>query len=407
MRRAIAALFGAGLMFVSTAVFAQAGTAEEIAELRAQVTALMTRLEALEQQPVVALPAPAPAPTPPSAPPSAVASWTDSVRLAGDFRYRNETINDDAAAFRNRQRLRARVNVTSEIAENMTVRFGLSTGGFTNDSGNQTLDDGFSYKDIGADLAYFDWGFADSWHLLAGKQTNPFFRPAGYHLIYDSDLRPEGLAVRYSEGSWFANASAFYAEERGSGPESMLFGVQGGYRGMLDNGIGFTVGASHYNVSHMRGQAPLFTPTNGQGNQLDANGNYLYGFSQVELFGELRLEAGGRPLTLFADLVKNNDADAFDDGYALGVRWRRLASPGDWNVGYAYQDFEANSVVGAFTDSDFAGGTSDGSGHTLSGGYLFPGGWNFAVRYVIGERGEAAGNLRNYNRLMADISLRY
>ena len=72
-----------------------------------------------------------------------------------------------------------------------------------------------------------------------------------------------------------------------------------------------------------------------------------------------------------------------------------------------YQDLEANAVVGAFTDSDFAGGTSDGSGHTLRAGYTFSGGWNLATRYIIGDRGRAAGNERDYNRLQADINFRY
>ena len=76
-------------------------------------------------------------------------------------------------------------------------------------------------------------------------------------------------------------------------------------------------------------------------------------------------------------------------------------------MGYAYQDLGGNAVVGAFTDSDFGGGTSDASGHTLSGSYMVNGGWYFALRYVIGKRGEAAGQLRDYNRLMTDINFRY
>jgi hypothetical protein len=107
------------------------------------------------------------------------------------------------------------------------------------------------------------------------------------------------------------------------------------------------------------------------------------------------------------DHVTNRDADEFERGYAIGASFRKASAPGDWNIGYIYQNLEANAVVGAFTDSDFAGGTSDGSGHSLIGGYVFPGGWNFALRYIIGERGEAAGNERDYNRLQADISLRY
>ena len=88
-------------------------------------------------------------------------------------------------------------------------------------------------------------------------------------------------------------------------------------------------------------------------------------------------------------------------------RFRQAFDMGTWNVAYVYQDLEANAVVGAFTDSDFAGGTSDGSGHTLRAGYSFPRGWRLALRYIIGERGEAAGNLRDYNRLMVDVNFSY
>jgi hypothetical protein len=407
MRYILLAVLGTGLIGASSPLRAQTDTAAEIAALRGQIEALMARLERLEQSAVTAADSSTTAldvPIPPAEPAS---SWTDRVRLSGDLRYRHETINDDSLSVRHRHRIRARANVTAEVAENMTMGFGLSTGGIANDSGNQTLDSGFSRKDIGLDLAYFNWGLGDDLNLVAGKMSNPFFRPAGYHLIYDGDLRTEGLALRYRSGSLFGNASAFWVEERSSGPDSMLFGLQGGYRGTLDNGVGLTAGVSYYETTHTQGRAPIFTPGSGQGNQLDANGNYLYGFSEIELFGELRFDVSGQPLTVFADYVTNTDADAFDEGFAAGAIYRRASVPGDWTVAYIYQDLEANAVVGAFTDSDFAGGTSDGSGHTLRAGYVFPGGWNFALRYIIGDRGEAAGNKRDYNRLQADISVRY
>ena len=112
-------------------------------------------------------------------------------------------------------------------------------------------------------------------------------------------------------------------------------------------------------------------------------------------------------MSLFLDYVTNTDADVFNKGFAFGATYYIVSVLGDWTVGYLYQDLEANAVVGAFTDSDFAGGTSDGSGHTLRAGYTFPGGWNLATRYIIGDRGRAAGNERDYNRLQADINFRY
>jgi len=410
MRFILSTLFAAGFFFIAP-IHAQTNQSQEIIELRAQIVKLSNRLSRIEQgmtgevtaidvdeDDSVAI---------------VVASQpteledSDKVRLAGDLRYRHESIDDALYSTRNRHRIRARMSVTTTVAENTNMVFGVSTGPSTNDSGNQTFDEGFSYKPIGVDLAYFNWGVTDKISILGGKMPSPFFRPIGYHLIYDSDIRPEGLAAKYQFGSFFGNASAFWAEERGGDPDSMLFGLQGGYRGSLSNGLELTVGASYFETTHMKGRAPLFTPSNGQGNQLDINGNYLYGFSEFNMFSELRFDLGGEPTTFFADYVSNTEAVVFDDGYAAGITYGRISSPGDWSLGYIYQDLGANAVVGAFSDSDFAGGTSDGRGHTFRAGYILQNGWNFSVRFVSGERGEAAGKKRDYNRLMADVSFRY
>ena len=392
-------------------VHAQTDAAGEIAQLEARIALLEERLAQIESrvaggveadsedqaQRAVAVPV-----TRREEP-----AWTQGLVLDGDLRYRHETINDDALSVRHRHRIRARANATATLDENMEAGFGLSTGGAANDSGNQTLDEGFSRKSIGLDLAYFDWRLARSLNLVGGKMSNPFFRPGGHHLLYDGDLRPEGLALKMSSGAFFANASTFWTEERGSGPDSVWYGFQAGYRSSPADGISLTTGASIHELSHAQGRAPVFTPSSGQGNQLDGNGNYRYGFSQVEVFGELRLNLAGHPMTVFVDYVTNAAADVYADGIALGVAYRRATDLGTWNLGYIYQDLEANAVVGAFTDSDFAGGTSDGSGHTLRAGYSLPGGLGLALRYIIGDRGEAAGNLRDYNRLQADLNFSY
>ena len=396
---------------------AQTESQEEIAQLRARIALLEERLARIEASfsgdagedadagedvgieggRVVEIP-----------PPSAVApSWTEGLVLDGDLRYRHETINDDAVPVRHRHRMRARANATATLNEDMEVGFGLSTGGIANDSGNQSFGEGFSRKPVGVDRAYFDWSLSDTLTLVGGKMSNPFFRPGGHHLLYDGDIRPEGLALRVSSGAFFANASAFWAEERGSDPDTMWYGLQAGYRGSPAPGVSLTAGASLHELSHAQGRAPVFTPRNGQGNQLDANGNYLYGFSQVEVFGELTVDLAGHPLRMYVDYVTNTAAEEFSDGLALGIDYRRATDTGMWNLAYIYEDLEANAVVGAFTDSDFAGGTADGGGHTLRAGYAFPRGWNLGLRYLLGDRGEAAGNLRDYDRFQADIVFNY
>lgn len=409
--RYVLSILTVSCLFAVPSLHAQTESREEVAQLRARIALLEERLARIEAsvardveeeveivvERVVELP-----------PPSAVAqSWTEALVLDGDLRYRHETINDDAVSVRHRHRMRARANATATLNENMQVGFGLSTGSIANDSGNQSFDEGFSRKSVGVDLAYFDWTLTETLALAGGKMSNPFFRPGGYHLLYDGDLRPEGLALKMSSGSFFANASAFWVEERGSDPDTTWYGLQAGYRGSPAPGVSLTAGASVHELSHAQGRAPVFTPRNGQGNQLDANGNYLYGFSQVEVFGELRFDLSGHPVRMFMDYVTNSAAEEYSDGLALGIDYRRATDTGTWNVAYIYEDLGANAVVGAFTDSDFAGGTSDGGGHTLRAGYAFPGGWNLRLRYILGYRGEAAGNLRDYDRLQADIVFNY
>ena len=390
---------------------AQNDEAQEIAELKVQIMQLAERLSQLEQsrlndqvlidsseneQALVA-----------ETPPPMIPAQSDKVRLAGDLRYRHESIWDDLYTDRHRHRIRARMSVTADVAEDTIAVFGLSTGPRTKDSGNQTFDEGFSYKPVGVDLAYFNWGVTEDLNIFGGKMPSPFFRPTSYHLIYDSDIRPEGVAAKYQSGSFFSNASAFWVEERSDSSDSMLYGLQAGYRGDLNNGMGLTAGISYYETSNMKGRKPIFTPDNGQGNQLDINGNYLYGFSEFNIFSELRFQVGGKPATFFADYVRNREAKAFDDGYATGITYGSTSNPGNWSLAYVYQDSGANAVIGAFSDSDFAGGTSDGRAHTFRAGYAFYNGWNFGVRYVTGERGEAAGKNRDYDRLMADVLFRY
>jgi hypothetical protein len=401
MRSIFFTLAGMAMVWTTSTASAQTTSSDEIAALRAQIEYLLERVEALEE----------------SVSGSAViqerlvarrteqqASWTDIVEVSGDLRYRHETINDELFTDRHRQRIRARLGVNAQPADNLQVGFGLTTGGANPISGNQTLDGGFSSKDVAIDYAYFDWGLTDTLDLRGGKMRNPFFRPASHHLINDSDLNPEGLALRYASGDFFANAGGFYVEERSASDETTLIGAQAGFARDLPNGVRVTAGASYFAYDEAKGRPPFFFV---HGNQLDANGNYLNDFNLTELFGQLDFDAGGHPVRVFVDLVTNTEVDRFGDGYAFGIFYGDASDPGTWDVGYTYQDLEADAVVGTFSDSDWAGGGTDAKGHTFTASYVMRDSWNFGFRYILTERGEAANLLRDYNRLMMDVSFSY
>jgi hypothetical protein len=405
----VGAAFVAFLVF-SNGSLAQPDPTAEIAAIRAEMAALMARLERLEQatgSPGAVSPAAAPA-TPAAVPAEArvAAATAPALRFSGDLRYRHEAINEEEEAERNRHRIRARFGVTADIADNVRVGLQLASGTDDPVSANQTLDTGFNRKTIGIDRAFFTWDATDQLSFTGGKFANPFFRPGTHHLIYDNDLNPEGLALRYTRGDWFANYAGLWVEERSAANDSIMLGGQFGYRSTLANGMGITAGAGYYDYLETQGQSPFWDAAPA-GNRVDANGNYLNDFNLTQLFAELKLEARGQPITVFADYVVNSEASDADTGFALGASLGEIDGAGSWRVGYIYQDLEADAVIGTFTDSDWAGGGTDGTGHVVEFNYGFRDRLVFGLRYFLNERGADAGNEHDYNRLQADVVFNY
>ena len=82
------------------------------------------------------------------------AVWSDRISLKGDLRLRHEIIDEDAKDTRNRTRLRARLSLQGTVNDEVDVHLRLASGSDDPVSTNQSLDDGFSSKDINLDLAY-------------------------------------------------------------------------------------------------------------------------------------------------------------------------------------------------------------------------------------------------------------
>jgi hypothetical protein len=404
MRKRVIAILAIGLAAVALDAVGQPGASAEIAAIRSEIAALMVRLERLEQS-AAAPAAPVAAATPPAAT-TEVRPSGPNVRFAGDLRYRHESINDETEDERHRHRIRARFGVTADVAENVRLGLQLATGGDDPISANQSLDGGFNRKSFGVDRAFFSWAATEQLTLTGGKMANPFFRPGNHHLIYDSDLNPEGLALRYAPGDWFINYAGLWVEERASADDSIMLGGQLGFRHELANDMRITVGASYYDYLNTQGQVP-FWDGEPVGNRVTSAGRYLNDFNLTEVFAQLELETRGKPITIFADYVNNSEADDVDTGFALGASLGEIDGPRTWRAAYAYQDLEADAVIATFTDSDWAGGGTDGNGHVFEFNYGFRDRLVFGLRYFLNERGADAGNERDYNRLQADVVFNY
>jgi hypothetical protein len=412
MRKAFLVAAVVSLSVGSSVAVAQATISEEIAAIRSEIATLSARLSRLEQAsgngaaaaPAAALSAPTVAAAAPTA--TQLAAAGPNIRFTGDLRYRQESINEDARAERHRQRIRARFGVTADIADRVRVGLQLATGDDDPVSANQSLDGGFNRKSFGVDRAFFSWAATEQLTFTGGKMANPFFRPGSHHLIYDGDLNPDGLSLRYARGDWFVNYAGLWVEERSAANDSILLGGQFGYRHTLANGMRLTAGASYYDYLETQGQTP-FWDGDAAGNRLTPTGRYLNDFNLTEVFTELGLTARERPVTLFADYVVNNEAGDQDTGFAVGASIGQVSKQGDWRFGYVYQDLEADAVIGTFTDSDFGGGGTDNKGHVVELNYGFRDRLVFGLRYFLNQRGAAAGNERDYNRLQADVVFNY
>jgi len=332
--------------------------------------------------------------------------WTDRVKFKGDVRLRYEAIDEDGEIDRNRMRFRTRFGLSAKVADDVKFVFQLATGGGNPVSTNQTFDDGFSTKDIGVDLAYVDWQINDNLNFYGGKMKNPLYKAGGVPLIWDGDLNPEGLAVKFTSGGFFGTAGGFSVEERSSADDSLLFVAQAGYKFSVGENASLTAGAGYLSYSNTIGNSPFYNGR-AKGNSVDINGDYIYDYSSTEVFAQFDTRVGDWPLRIYAHAMQNSEVSTEDTGFAVGAKIGSAKADGEMEFSWTYQDIEADSVVGTFNDSDFAGGGTDADGHLLKAKYamskrIFLGGTLF-----LNNVDRFQGTEHDYNRLQLDVEFKF
>ncbi|MEH6468470.1 MAG: putative porin [Porticoccus sp.] len=392
----------------SPAVFADTDQAT-LNELRGQIAALTERLNQMEVKTESTATAVAARPD----------SWADKIVWNGDFRYRYETIDDDRKDDdRRRNRVRARIGLTAQVSDDIKAGVGLATGEDDPVSTNQTLGEASTSKGIQLDMAWIDWNFAENLHLVGGKTKNPYYRVAKNGLLWDGDFRPEGAHVSFDNGTIWATAGYhFLNSDNGSNADKdteETMGAQLGYNGKISDNVKFKVGGSYFyipvegstNAGSILKDSDDPDDINGFGNSL-VGSVYEFDYELVELFAELNTKIADIPTTFFADYVKNNDADE-DTGYAAGVKFGKVKDKGDWEVGYTYQDLEADAVFAVFTDSDFGGGGTDVKGHILKAAYGISKNTALGVTYLSNEYGDyTRGEEFDFDRLQIDLKTKF
>lgn len=387
---------------------------DTIAQLQAQLQALTARLEAIEAQQqstpvlnqskvatdhVVA----ATTPTPKNS--------ASKIKLNGDLRYRFETIDIEGRPDRHRNRIRARVGMQARLNETTLLGFELASGSDDPVSTNQTLGDNFSSKGVNIDQAYVRFQpTGQELDIYAGKFKNTLHRVGGNGLLWDGDLRPEGLGVKYAQGNFFINGLGTWVDESSRSNDILLLGAQAGISLPAFESVNLTAGLGYYEYTGFN--KPTETPFDSDGNlvkdniggnRLTGDGQYVSDFELVEGFAELAFPTSTGKAALYADYVQNLGADQYDTGYTLGAK----LSVADWNFDWSYQDIEADAVYAVLTDSDFGGGGTDAKGHKLSTSYAFNKKVKVGGTLFLNDRNMDFGIEQDYTRFMLDLSVKY
>ncbi|MFH1969727.1 MAG: putative porin [Verrucomicrobiota bacterium] len=360
------------------------------------------------------------------APVKASKTWVDYLTFKGDVRLRGETINDDSKKnssgedyTRDRARIRARLNAEAKV-DDLKAGIGFSTGGADPVSGNQTLGDGFTKKEIRLDLAYIDYKFLkdDNYELAAigGKMKNPLITMPD-DLIWDSDLNPEGAVAKFRLGNDFVtllvNGEGLFIQERNAQKNAAGLAGQAAVKFQFMPEIGLTLGGTYLAYQNIQGYDVIDweNKNNSYGNSTipgsvsGSTTNKAWAAEFTPIIGFVQLDLWlGFPLSFYGQALTNPDADANKNGYMGGVSLGKAKNPKTFEVGYSYTKLEKDATLGMFTDSDRWGGGTDGKGSKFYGKYQINKNLQACATFFLDQKKiSAADGGTDYNRFQLDV----
>jgi hypothetical protein len=337
-------------------------------------------------------------------------AWATKTQFKGDVRVRQETINIDGqtnSQDKDRQRIRARLGAYTEINPQVSTGIRIATGGSSDArSTNQDLDGYFVKKDLWLDLGFIDYAptAVKNLHVIGGKMNQPWVSMGD--VIWDGDINPEGLATTYSiplggKTELFGSAGYYTLKDNidGEGTQfrhdlSMTAGQLGARFAPTDN-LKVTLGGSVYAFDNDKDSAAL-----------RVNGNTTNEFRLYEGFGQIDISGLGLPLALYGQYIVNNDStDDQDTAWLAGVKTKVFG----FGLDYNYRDTQRNAVVGAFTDSDFANGTTGSRGHKFKVGYEIDKNFSVGATYFLTKADYAIASQRDAdaNTLQLDVEAKF
>jgi hypothetical protein len=357
-------------------------------------------------------------------------NWYDKIKFSGDFQNRFEYISDDTVkngtdvVKRYRERLRLRVGATADIAQDLKVGFRFNSGEGTNPiSAYQTMTTGYSKKGLVLDLAYAEYKPSkDSGifglNAVVGKMNTPFYRPGASDLLWDPDLTPEGVFASYSHdfGDKFILKGlfgGFWIEERAKAADAGMLAAEviGSFK--ATEKLKFDLGISYYNYGNAKDNLPFYDTTKGFGNTTTTAVapataiSYKGDYDLLNIGLEACYEFDFAPVNFFVDFVKNSGAETiYDTGFLFGFSIGKIKGPKSWKVSFVYRKLEADAVVGAFSDSENAGGGTNIKGSKISVEYAIYKNVVTGLNVFIGNKNIETTSDK-YTKVQVDMSFKF
>ncbi|TSD75854.1 hypothetical protein FFI16_005280 [Pseudomonas sp. KBS0710] len=348
-------------------------------------------------------------------------AWAARTQLKGDVRFRQETVkiqgeSNNGGRDKDRQRIRARLGAYTEINSQVDTGIRVATGSSDDArSTNQDQDNYFDKKSIWLDLGYIDYhpDQIKNLHVIGGKMLQPWVNMGD--VIWDSDINPEGLAVTYkyplgTSAELFGSLGNYNLKDNVDGDgvqfrhDLRLTSGQLGTRFSLTDNLKMTLGGSVYAYQNDKDSRCTTTTTPCA---LAVNGNSANNeFRLYEGFAQADIGGLAVPLAFYGQYVKNNDAVTDQDtAWLIGAKSKVFG----FNLDYNYRDTQRDAVVGAFTDSDFANGTTGSRGHKLKVSYDIDKNFALGATYFLTKADYASRTQRdaNTNTLQLDAEAKF
>ncbi|HEV8385327.1 MAG TPA: putative porin [Candidatus Acidoferrales bacterium] len=355
--------------------------------------------------------------------------------FSGDIRFRYEPFFQAQQTTRQRQRIRARLNLTGNLTDELYGGITLASGGLDDPiSTNQTLTNFFNRKTVGFDRFFIQWtpkALNNHAAFGLGKFAFPWIRTG---LTFDPDLNPEGV---YARLNWDFKTEVFKGVslvgfhlpffERG-GSTNPTTGVRAdGLDGFVAGGqvqtrwkfgdrvtLGLNIAGINFVNADLIAQAHAPNPATASlanalvGNQPTTNSlrtnaagqvvGYASRFLYLDTLATLGISTSYPrwPLNINLNFVNNTRAQLIiqnntaaptgaahnreRSAYLADFQFGRLSEKKDIQFGYIYTRIERDAVIGAFSESDMRAGTNINQ-HRLNFSYQWLN--NMSLNYAI------------------------